>query len=377
MAKVDFINTKNLRIARENVGMTTFFSSTKFNNTGKDIVLSWESGDSLPTWKQAEKLAKMYGIPVLVLFSKNLIRKNKAIPDYRIKDQIEDGDRVKKLVNFVIKRQEWLEQRLKEEGLKNKLQGSGKNIETPKKLAHFIKDKLNINLNEIKSISGLGSRRKVLKYLIEKAENKGIFIGKTISYHKVEVNELRGLFIANDYCPFIILNRKDSLSAQLFSLIHEFAHFFRKTEAISNSLEFRKLNNNINNEEIFCNQVAIEFFLPNEELLKKYYNKEDISKLSEIYKLSTLAIFYRLKSLGKIMQSEVDKIEKEIKQESEDYIKSLQNKKKKKKGGNYLNNMKDSNGDLFNKVIAKYYFENKIGYTEASNLLNFSIEHLW
>jgi Zn-dependent peptidase ImmA (M78 family) len=373
MKKVDFINKDNLKIARENVGMTTFFVSRKFSKSENDLVLSWEKGESLPTWPQVNKLSKTYNVSELVFFSKNLIKKNKTIPDYRVSQGVEDSERVKKLVNLVIRRQEWLEQKLKDEGVKNTLQGSGKNLQSPNQLALFIKEKLGIDLDEIKKISGVDARRKTLKYLIEKAENCGIFIGKTISYHKIEVDEMRGLFISNDYCPFIVLNRKDSLSAQIFSFVHELAHLFRKTEAISNSFEFRKLNGNLNEEEIFCNRVAVELLLPKDDFSKTYYDKADIDKFSEVYKVSKISIFYRLKDLNKIPVGSSDNLEKEIKKESEENLKN----KKKKKGGNHINNMKDSNGALFNKVVSKFYFENKIGYTEASSLLNFSVENVW
>ncbi|MDD1443759.1 hypothetical protein MEO93_26110, partial [Dolichospermum sp. ST_sed3] len=168
MAKVNFINKKNLIIARENVGMTTQIASRKISSSRKDLVLSWEKGETLPTWRQAEKLAHVYNVPDLVFFSKNLINKNKAIPDYRIKEGVEDSNRIKKLVNLIINRQEWLEQKLKDEEGKNKLQGLGRSIQNPKELATLIREKLNIDLSEIKNISGYNARKKVIKYLIEK-----------------------------------------------------------------------------------------------------------------------------------------------------------------------------------------------------------------
>lgn len=375
MKKVNFVNRENLKIARENVGLDTVFVSRRFNKSGKDVVLSWESGEDLPTWRQANVLAKAYGVPELLFFSQNPIRKNKAIPDYRVFEDVDDSEKVKKLVNFVIRRQEWLEQKLKEDGSKNTLQGSGKGL-NPGQLASFIKEKLKIDLEDIKKITGANARRKVLKYLIEKAEDQGIFVGKTVSYHNIEVKEMRGLFISNDYCPFIVINRKDALSAQIFSFIHELAHLFRKTEAISNSLEFRTIKHKkIDQEEIFCNSVAAELLLPKDDFTSSYYDKNDIDAFSEVYKVSPLAIFYRLKWLNKIPSSESSKIENLIRKESEDNLELK--RKKKKTGGNYLNNMKDSNGDLFNKVVAKYYYENKVGYTEASNVLRFSVEDVW
>ena len=372
MKKVNFVNKENLIIARENVGMYSAFVSRKFNKSGKDVVLSWENGDDLPTWRQVNVLAKTYGVPELLFFSQNPIKRNKTIPDYRVAEDVDDSERVKKLVYFVIRRQEWLEQKLREDGSKNTLQGSGNGL-NPSQLASFMIEKLNIDLEEIKKITGADARRKVLKYLIEKAEDCGVFVGKTVSYHNIEVKEMRGLFISNDYCPFIVINRKDAQSAQIFSFVHELAHLFRKTESISNSLEFRKIEK-INGEEIFCNRVAAELLLPKDDFTSTYYTKEDIDAFSETYKVSSLAIFYRLKELNKIQNSESGKIEDLIKKESED---NLNKKKKKQKGGNYLNNMKDSNGELFNKVVAKYYYENKVGYTEASNVLRFSVEDVW
>ncbi len=372
MKKVESINKDNLKIARENVGMTTFFVSQKLSKSENDLVLSWENGESLPTWSQADRLSKIYDVPELIFFSKDLIKRNKAIPDYRVVRETEDNEGVKKLVNFVIKRQEWLEQQLKDERAKNTLQGSGKHLQNPNQLASLIKDELGIDLDKIKEISGVGASRRVLKYLIEKAEDRGIFVGKTISYHKIGVEEMRGLFISNDYCPFIILNRRDSLSAQIFSFVHELAHLFRKTEAISNSLEFRKLDSGLDKEEIFCNRVAVELLLPKDDFSETYYDKSAIDSLSEIYKLSKIAIFYRLKDLNKIRSEDSNGIEKEIKAEMKKYL--ADRKKQKQTGGNYVNNMRDSNGNLFNTVISSFYFENRIGYTEASNMLHFSVE---
>ena len=376
MPKVDFVNKENLIIARENVGMTTQIASRKITSSGKDLVLAWENGDALPTWRQVEKLAHAYSIPDLVLLSKNLIKKNKIIPDYRVVDGLWDSDRVKKLVNLIINRQEWLSRQLKEDG-KNELQGIGSKIKSPKELAILIKEKLNIDIDEIKNILGYNARKNVLKYLIKKAEDRGIFVGKTVSYHNIEVDEMRGLYISNDYCPYIVLNRKDAVSAQIFSLIHELSHLFRRTEAISNSLEFRKIDTDLNDEEIFCNKVAVELLLPEEDFNRFSYNKDDIDNFSEIYKVSAIAIFYRLKDLNKIEINKSKEIEEKIKEELKENLKNKASRAKKNTGGNYTNNMKDSNGGLFNRTVSKYYNENRIGHTEASNLLKFSVESVW
>lgn len=370
------INLMNLKIARENVGMETFLVTQKITKSKKNLVSDWENGISVPTWNQINKLSKIYDIPELVLFSNETIEKVKKIPDYRVFSEIdnfENNYKIDKLINLTIKRQKWIISHLKENLKVNKLQGIGKDIKTPLSLANLIKEKLHIENKEIKEISGYNATRQTLNYLIKKATDQGIFVGKTISYHNISVNEMRGLYISNDYCPFIILNRKDALSAQLFSFIHELAHLFRKSDAISNTLDFRK-NNNIQPEETFCNRVAIELLLPREELTNDFYDINDINKLNEIYKISKLSIFYRLKDLNKIKSNLLSEYEQKIRKETSDNI-EFRNKTKKT-GGNYYNNMKDSNGHLFNNIVANLYFNNQISYTEASNILKFSVEKI-
>ena len=375
MKTVKFINKDNLRIARENAGFDTSLATKKISAEKKDLIKEWENGESLPTWSHVYKLSKLYGVSELLFFSDELIKKNKAIPDYRVGVELADDVKIKKLINLVIQRQKWIEKRFKEtKAQKNNLQGSGKNISRPVELANFIKEKLAIRLEDIKAMSGVGARKKALDYLIQKAEDHGIFVGKTISFHKIGVDEMRGLFVSNDYCPFVVLNRRDALSGQIFSFIHELAHLFRKTDAISNTLYFRNATSGVDTEEIFCNKVAAELLLPQNEFQKQFYDGSDIDAISILYKVSKLFIFYRLKDLGKIKTSNADALEAKIKAETAEGLEKKAAREKGKTGGNYLNSMKDSNGDLFNKFVSNIYLENRISYVEASNLLKFSVE---
>lgn len=377
MGTVGTINTKNLRIARENVRMTTQYVSGRISSVDRDVVADWEAGEALPTWSQVSKLAKMYDVSEFSLLSEEALLKNKEIPDFRTGRSSSERSEVgiNKLINLVLTRQRWLRDTLEGASLKkNTVQGSGKNIEKPGALADFIAKTLEIDLNEIKEFSGKGARKKALDYIIAKAESHNIFIGKTISFHRIEVEDMRGLFVSHEYCPFIVINRADSLSAQIFSIIHELAHLFRKSDSISNSLEFRTGQGHQNPEEIFCNQVAAEFLLPTEDFTNRYYEKTDIDNISIVYKVSPIAIFYRLKELGKIRVEIEDELERQIKMETGEAIKRIQEEKSKNGGGDYNNAMRDSNGTLFNKIVSSYYLSNKLDYVEASSLLRFNVE---
>lgn len=375
MSLVQFVNKENLRIARENTGLASIDASKRISTSKLNLVGAFESGEKKPTWAQVNRLAKLYDISPILLLSDGRITKNKEIPDYRVGADPKSVIAVNKLVNFVISRQRWLENKLKSDGVKeNPLQGKGKNISAPKALAELIKNDLQIDLEFIKSIRGEGGRERTLKYLIKKAEERGVFVGKTVSYHRLDVNDLRGLFISNKYCPFIVINRRDAYAGQIFSFIHELAHLFRKTDSLSNSIDFRTTGNLASGEEVFCNRVAVEFLLPAEELKQDFYQESDIQSLSIIYKASALTVFYRLRELGKLRSGNLKVLERKLISESNEAIKRKEAQQKEKKGGNFINSMKDSNGSLFNMYVQRLYSDNDIGHVEAKNILRFSPE---
>ncbi len=359
------------------MGLEVLVANSKITKSKRNYIDEWENGKSLPKWTQVAKLSKIYNVTEALFFTKELIERNKAIPDYRVAPRHESDERVNKLINLVISRQRWLERKFREEGQKkNPLVGLGRGLIRPIQLAELIKQKLDIRIEIIKSFSGADARKKVLKYLSQAAENQGIFVGKTISYHRLEVADMRGLSVSNEYCPFVVINRKDSVSAQIFSFVHELAHLFRKSDAISNNLEFRTTTNSGNSEEVFCNKVAAELLLPVNEFSNSFYGRDEIIAFSNIFKVSELFIFYRLKELGKIKKLDQERLEKELKAEMKRHLQLKAAQDAEMEGGHYTNAMKDSNGELFNRVVAEAYFNNDINRVEASYLLRFSPEEV-
>jgi Zn-dependent peptidase ImmA (M78 family)/transcriptional regulator with XRE-family HTH domain len=374
------LNRNNLVTARENAGFSTSEATSKLSKTKKDSVLEWEKGDSVPTFKQIEKLAKIYQVSPLLLLSPVSLPKQKAIPDFRSGDLSAGKDRINKLVNLVIKRQGWLGARLTALGFgRNKIVGLGSDLGAPDVLADFIVDKLGIDHNTIIGFSGESGREKTLKYLVGLLEKNQVFVGKTLAEHRLTVKEMRGLFIHNDLAPFIVLNRKDSVSAQIFTLMHEVAHLFRATEGIS-SVDFRTLDKqyskNVSAEEVFCNATAAAILIPANYITDDSYDEQDIRSLAAHFNVSNLFVFYRLKSLGKISRRRVDELEVLFVNETAEAVRQKEIRDKKKDGGNYINSMRDSNGGLFNRVVQSFYNQNQISYTEASNVLRFSAEQV-
>lgn len=374
------LNRTNLVTARDNAGFSTSDATKKISKSKKDLVLTWETGEAVPTFTQLENLAKAYQISPLLLLSPVAVPAQKAIPDFRSGDLSEGKDRINKLVNLVIKRQGWLGEKLTALGFgKNNIVGSGKDLNSPDVLAEYVIKKLGINHNDIIGFSGESGKEKTLKYLVALLEKQQVFVGKTLAEHRLTVKEMRGLFIKNDLAPFIVLNRKDAVAAQIFTLMHEVAHLFRATEGIS-AVDFRTLDKryskDINAEEVFCNAAAAAILIPASYVVNDSYDEQDIRSLAAHFNVSNLFVFYRLKSLGKISRRRVGELEQLFISETAEAVKQRELKKKKDSGGSHVNNMRDSNGGLFNRVVQSFYLQNQISYTEASNVLRFSAEQV-
>ncbi len=361
------INIKNLKIARENSGYPTLEATHKIcGKNGKgDKVFQWENGEKNPTWNQLKKMADLYHVNIFVLTHKTCISKNREIKDFRASNDGKDISlNTKKYLNFLLQRQQYLSAILKSENAnKNELVGCGTNIQSPERLAQIIRQKLGYQYDK-------KNHDNHLRYVISLLENQGVFVMKTLSYWSIDVSDMRGVYLHDDYAPIIALNRKDAKTAQLFTLAHEIAHLCINSEAISN-IDFK--DSTTNAKEQFCNQFAAHFLLPGNMFDDKICNIKYIENIADSYKLSTLFVFYRLKNLQKISHDDIAEYEKRL-------LETAQNNsgatRTQSTGGNFNNNMKDSNGNLFNTFIASLYFQNKINAFEASKILKLSIENI-
>lgn len=94
-------------------------------------------------------------------------------------------------------------------------------------------------------------------------EALGIFVllkGDLGSHHTaIDVEIFRGFALADEVAPFIVINDRDSRTAWSFTLAHEFVHLLLGETGISGVWAENEI-------EVFCNRVAGEYLLPQEEL---------------------------------------------------------------------------------------------------------------
>jgi len=76
-------------------------------------------------------------------------------------------------------------------------------------------------------------------------------------HRRLDRNELRGFAISDDRAPVIFINTTDTPQAQIFTLLHEFAHLLLGESGVSDLSP-----HNPRKIERACNRLAAEFLVP-------------------------------------------------------------------------------------------------------------------
>ena len=143
--------------------------------------------------------------------------------------------------------------------------------------------------------------------LRNRTEKAGVFvllIGNLGSYHSaIGVETFRGLALADDVAPFVVINDQDARAAWSFTLLHELAHLWLGQTGVSGERAGITI-------ERFCNDVAGEFLLSANELKQLSLNDTSgleaiqarISDFAKERNLSSTMVAYRLYRAGTIGQ---------------------------------------------------------------------------
>lgn len=141
-----------------------------------------------------------------------------------------------------------------------------------------------------------------LRFLTETIENLGVVISynSVVGFNNkrpIAVEECRGFALVDDYAPFIFVNSRDAKYAQMFTLVHEFAHILTGYSAGLG-------NSDISSTDIteqFCDAVAAAYLVP-ENLLKEVWTEvgENYEILSKKLKVSRFVIARCAKDYGLI-----------------------------------------------------------------------------
>jgi Zn-dependent peptidase ImmA (M78 family) len=213
-----------------------------------------------------------------------------------------------------------------------------------------------------------------LNYWREAIEATGVLVFQAT----LNIDEMRGLSIAEFPLPIILVNQERVVKARIFTMLHELTHIMLRSVGVCDLETQSKI-------EVFCNAVAGEVLVPTEWLSKteiynqnkreEDWNKEAIWKLADYFSVSREVILRRLLTNQKISNSFY---QKNRFQWLKDYEKSQESVKDKKSSG-FAPPHTDAIskvGKNFTRLVVNSYYQNKIGLSEVSDYLGVKAKHL-
>lgn len=166
------------------------------------------------------------------------------------------------------------------------------------------------------------------------------------------VEDLRAFVLLDEFAPLIFVNQKDSYTARIFSLVHEFVHLMRGSDEL-----LAGLNHNIS-EERLINRVTAAFLMPHTEFVQRF-NVDAIVPVARYFHVSPQAVAIRSQQLGLIADAGAIELPKvEVGQ--------------RKSGGNPYNNALSFNDSRYMRALVVAQDTGRLQPTKAASLIGIS-----
>ena len=327
-------------------------------------VKDWMDKKKKPTVKQLEKFSSRVHLPFGYLFLKEPPKENLPFPFFRTigNGQDEVSVNVYDTILLLQWRQEWLSGYLMDNGHSPlDFVGKFKDEKDPVKLAGHIRQLTGLEEGWAKPFAYL---YETVNSLVEKIEELGVItmfngVVENNTKRPIKVEECRGFVLVDDYSPVMFVNSRDAKAAQLFTIIHEFAHILLGHSAGFDNRNLLPADDPI---EKLCDQVAAEFLVPEETFNRLWAEAPEIARVSRFFKVSQIVVARRALDLGKITKKEFFAFYK-------DYIGKLKGKKENQSpGGDFYRTVKKRVSPTFAAYVHHAVKTNQLSYREAYRL---------
>ena len=266
------VNPDILRWARETAGLTLKDAVDRLSikdgrgTIATDHLRALETGETALTRAMLARMAKQYRRPLLTFYLAQPPRRGHWGRDFRAPAadrSARDEALLDALVRNVQARQGLLSSAMLDDDddlVPLTFPGSA-TIDTPvEQLVGSVRDALGLQLSDLRAARNPDEAFRLLR---SHAGQAGIFVlvlGDLGSYHtELSVEVFRGFALADEFAPFVVVNPRDSAAARCFTLIHELVHLWLGEPGISGGDPQDPV-------AVFCNHVASNFLLPDEEL---------------------------------------------------------------------------------------------------------------
>jgi Zn-dependent peptidase ImmA (M78 family) len=329
----------------------------------------WMAGQSAPTLRQLEKLAKATLTPLGMLFLDKPPDERLPIPYFRTNrnDDVErpSPDLLETIQNME-RRQAWMREFVIEEGQEPlPCVGCARVDEEPTAVAQKICATLGFAeawaSHERTWTDALDLLREVIDRSGIAVVANGVVGNNT--HRKLDPAEFRGFVLVDEYVPLVFINASDGKAAQMFTLAHEIAHVFFGSSA---AFDLRQMRPAQNTTERACDQVAAEFLVP-QSLLRQAWpdvkdDDEPFQRLAQRFKVSAIVAARRALDLQMISTQS-------FREFYQTYLADARRKKQGSTGGgNFYATQNMRVGMRFGTTVVRAVREGKLLYSEAYSL---------
>lgn len=277
---------------------------------------AWLNGEARPTWRQLREFARHAYVAEGYLYLSEPPQESSPIADLRTSDDRQLSHFSPDLVDTIYKcqyRQDWFHDFAVENDYDPlEFVGSSDLGDSPTNVARSMRDALGLSAVWRSRLSNWQEFR---RKLIDEIEAIGVLVmvngvvGNN-TYRKLDPAEFRGFALSDPYSPLIFVNGADTPASQLFTLGHELAHVWVDQGGLSEPDTVHFPHHAL---EVWCNAVAAEMLVPNDELSgimpRRSSNlSSDVEKIRRHFKVSNLVVLRSLMESDFLPQSEFSEV---------------------------------------------------------------------
>ncbi len=356
-----------LRWARERARTSQGELAKKLNTNPERIAL-WESGQTRPTFRQAQNIASKLRIPFGYLYLPAPPAERIPLQDFRTVRDVEMSSPSGEFLDLlydVIAKQSWYRELLEDEEAE----------ELPFVACFSLNDEFHEIAASIASTLGIDDTfrqaasgwESFLRNLMERTESIGVLVMRSglvagNTRRRVSEKEFRGFAISDKLAPLIFINGNDAKAAQIFTLAHELAHIWVGQTGISNESPADFSQNEVEKK---CNQVAAEVLVPRVEFIRHWSSTRDVdSNLNDAVRHFRVSLLVVLRRTLELELLPADVVWSRYRQEEERRAQPA------KGGGDFFRNLLSRNSRLLVEAVVNAVQGERALYTEAASLLN-------
>ncbi len=195
---------------------------------------------------------------------------------------------------------------------------------------------------------------------------------------RVDVSEMRGLSLAVDPRPVVVVNPKDAPIARVFTMLHELCHVALRRSGICETDEDRLRPSEERRVEVFCNHVAGAALLPMADLLADpivvvnrgpQWPEQDLVEIARRFAVSRFVVLRRLLASGRTTQAF-------YRTKHEEWVQA--HAERQAEGGIITPDRRAvaEGGRTFVRLVLQSYYQERITLSDVSDYLGVRLMHL-